>query len=385
MTTKDILSYGVKPYNDEMSIYIHIPFCISKCTYCNFCSFANATQYVDAYIDALCKEIQTKATIFGYAKITTIFIGGGTPSLVPSQCILKILDCLRANFKISDNISITIESNPNSLTRQKLLDYKSAGINRLSVGLQSTKSRLLRILGRAHTTKDFVNAITMASDTGFENINADIILGVPTQTLKDVDDTLDLLLSLPLKHISAYGLILEPNTPLSQLVKQREYQPLSDDLCNAMYDRALTRLSNIGMHRYEISNFAFSGFEAEHNLNYWRRGQYLGLGLDAYSFVHGLHWQNTNNLSVYLKSNFRMLNKEPETRYTAMIETIMLALRMDEGLDIIKFNKDFDTDFLKEYATSVTKLKGLKLIKIEDNHLKVLDQHISNAIIAEFA
>ena len=298
---------------------------------------------------------------------------------------MKRLDCLRANFKIPDNISITIESNPNSLTRQKLLDYKSAGINRLSVGLQSTKSRLLRILGRAHTTKDFVNAITMASDTGFENINADIILGVPTQTLKDVDDTLDLLLSLPLKHISAYGLILEPNTPLSQLVKQGVYQPLSDDLCNAMYDKTLTRLSNIGMHRYEISNFAFSGFEAEHNLNYWRRGQYLGLGLDAYSFVHGLHWQNTNNLSVYLKSNFRMLNKEPETRYTAMIETIMLALRMDEGLDIIKFNKDFDTDFLKEYATSVTKLRGLKLIKIEDNHLKVLDQHISNAIIAEFA
>ena len=385
MTTKDILCYGVKPYTNEISVYIHIPFCASKCSYCNFCSFANCGQYVQAYTKSLCKEIEKKSKLFGYAKIKTIFIGGGTPSFLPSKNIIQILDCLMANFNIPKDISITIEGNPNSLTKQKLKDFKLAGINRLSVGLQSSKQSILNILGRVHTTKDFVNSIETANAVGFENINADIILGVPTQTQKDIQDTLNLLLSLPLKHISAYGLILEPGTPLFNLVKKGVFKIPSDEECNSMYDFVVQTLANAGMHRYEISNFAYCGFEAEHNINYWQRGQYLGLGLDAYSFVHGLHWQNTNNLQTYLKSDAKMLKQEPETLYTAKLETIMLALRMDSGLDIQKFNSDFNTDFLSEFGQTVAKLKGLGLVKITNNHLVVLDQHISNAIIAEFA
>ena len=290
-----------------------------------------------------------------------------------------------AHFNIPKDISITIEGNPNSLTKQKLKDFKLAGINRLSVGLQSSKQSILNILGRVHTTKDFVNSIETANAVGFENINADIILGVPTQTQKDIQDTLNLLLSLPLKHISAYGLILEPGTPLFNLVKKGVLKIPSDEECNSMYDFVVQTLANAGMHRYEISNFAYCGFEAENNINYWQRGQYLGLGLDAYSFVHGLHWQNTNNLQTYLKSDAKMLKQEPETLYTAKLETIMLALRMDSGLDIQKFNIDVNTDFLSEFGQTVAKLKGMGLVKITNNHLVVLDQHISNAIIAEFA
>ena len=381
----DLNKCGVKPYKNEMSLYIHIPFCVSKCTYCNFCSFAGKQDYIPQYVQALCTEIEQKAKEFGYMLITSIYIGGGTPSFLPLGYITKILDCVKQNFKLSNNISITIEGNPNSLTKEKLQEYYNAKINRLSIGLQSTSEHLLKLLNRPHTTQQFVDAVKTAQEIGFKNISADIIIGVPTQTLEDIKQTLNLLFSLNLQHISAYGLILEPNTPLYRLVKSGKLSPLPEDLQNQMYDFVVEELKQHGFIRYEISNFAKQGFKSQHNINYWQRGQYLGVGLDAYSFVKGLHWQNTNNLDKYIQQPNKKIKTEIETIYTAKLETIMLGLRMDSGLDIQKFNADFNTDFLKEYSYVLENLLNNKLVKIQNNHLIITDQHISNAIISEFA
>ncbi len=381
----DIDKCGVKPYKNKMSLYAHIPFCVSKCTYCNFCSFADKQGYISKYIDALCKEIELKAQEFNNRLITSIYIGGGTPSILPLGCITKILDCVKQNFRLVNNISITIEGNPNSLTKEKLQEYYNTGINRLSIGLQSANADVLKLLNRAHTTQQFIDAVKTAQEIGFKNISADIIIGVPTQTLEDINQTLNLLFSLNLQHISAYGLILEPNTPLYKLVKSGQLLQLSEELQNSMYDHVVDKLKQNGFIRYEISNFSKQGFKSEHNINYWQRGQYLGVGLDAYSFVKGLHWQNTNNLDKYIQQPNKKLKTEIETIYTAKLETIMLGLRMDSGLDIQKFNKDFNTDFLKEYSYVLENLLNNKLVKIQNNHLIITDQHISNAIISEFA
>ena len=381
----DIQKCGVKPYSNDISLYIHIPFCKSKCSYCNFCSFADKNDKIEQYLDALCKEIEYRAKELDCANIQSIYIGGGTPSVLPEGSVTKIMQTVKKSFALKTDLSITIEVNPNSINKTKLSEYINNGINRLSIGLQSSDSSLLKLLNRPHTTQDFLNAINEAKSVGFKNISADMIIGIPTQTLKNVEETLDLLLSQDLQHISAYGLILEPNTPLYKQVKGGLLKQIDDDIQNLMYDTVLNKLKQAGFNRYEISNFSKPGFQSFHNLNYWRRGQYLGVGLDAYSFVHGLHWQNTDNLEDYLKDYTRKCNQEHETIYTAKLETIMLGLRLDEGLDIDKFNKDFDTDFLKEYSYVLENLLNNKLVKIENGHLIICDMHISNSIISEFA
>ena len=271
----NIQKIGVKPYEDEMSLYVHIPFCVSKCSYCDFCSFVANQDQMTQYVNVLCQEIEYRVQEFGYAKIKTIYIGGGTPSVLPKGCIAKILSCIKKNFTLSSNINITIEGNPNSLTIEKLTEYYENGINRLSVGLQTTSPQLLKLLNRAHNTENFIQAIKNAHKVGFENISADMLIGIPTQTIKDVNDTLDVLLSQNLKHISAYGLILEKGTPLYQKVKSQELQALDDETQNKMYDIVVKKLTDAGFERYEISNFALPGFESQHNINYWQRGQYL--------------------------------------------------------------------------------------------------------------
>lgn len=381
----DIQKCGVKPYSNDISLYIHIPFCKSKCSYCNFCSFADKNDKIEQYLDALCKEIEYRAKELDCVNIQSIYIGGGTPSVLPEGSVTKIMQTVKKSFALKTDLSITIEVNPNSINKTKLSEYINNGINRLSIGLQSSDSSLLKLLNRPHTTQDFLNAINEAKSVGFKNISADMIIGIPTQTLKNVEETLDLLLSQDLQHISAYGLILEPNTPLYKQVKGGLLKQIDDDIQNLMYDTVLNKLKQAGFNRYEISNFSKPGFQSFHNLNYWRRGQYLGVGLDAYSFVHGLHWQNTDNLEDYLKDYTRKCNQENETIYTAKLETIMLGLRLDEGLDIDKFNKDFDTDFLKEYSYVLENLLNNKLVKIENGHLIICDMHISNSIISEFA
>ena len=368
----------------KCSIYIHIPFCVSKCSYCDFCSFVPQNEQIQDYINALFNEIDYYKNKYHDYSITSIYIGGGTPSVLPNGSINKILAKIKENFNVLSQIEITIEANPNSFTQGKAQEYIKAGCNRISFGLQTDKLQLLKILNRAHNFDQFKKAVELAYSIGITNINADIMFGIPTQTIKDVKNTLSKLIALPISHISAYSLICEPNTPLTKAIQQGALQIPTDDETVDMYDFAVKSLEDKGFYRYEISNFAKAGCESRHNLNYWERGEYLGLGLSACSFIEGAHWQNTSNLYKYLKFPTKVEDYEPETTETAKEEMIMLALRTIKGLDLIKYNKTFNADFLEDYKDVIDKLIKENLIEIANNHLVIKKIYISNSIIAEF-
>ncbi len=369
---------------NKFALYVHIPFCVSKCSYCDFCSFVPKNEQVSAYLQALNAEIKAKGEFYKNYQVTSIYIGGGTPSILPKNVIFEILKNIKTNFKISGN-SITIEANPNSFTLEKAQEFKEAGCNRISFGLQSHNDEILKILNRKHNFQDLVNAVNYAHKVGINDINVDFMFGVPTQDLEDVKESLNRVTNLDITHISCYGLILEPNTPLYNEVKNKELQLPSDDECVNMYDYAVDFLSKHGFFRYEISNFAKKGYESVHNKNYWARGEYLGLGLASHSFIKGVHWHNTSNFNKYLSTPLNcMENIEPETLKTAKEETIMLALRTEKGLNIQEYNKKFQSDFLKEYKNTISKLSTQNLITIKNDYIKINDFNISNAIIAEF-
>ena len=368
----------------KFSIYVHIPFCVSKCSYCNFCSFVPNEKQIQDYLVALNKEIKYRGKIYKNREVSSIYIGGGTPSILPKNSIINIVNSIKDNFSVPKNISLTIEANPNTFDLEKAKEYSLAGCNRVSLGLQSHKKEILKILNRVHTYQDFEKAVFNAVSVGIKDINADILLGVPTQTKQDLMETLSKLVKLPLTHISAYGLINEENTPLTKAIQEKRLKLPSDDIAVEMYDYTVDFLAENGFFRYEISNFAKSGFESIHNLNYWNRGEYLGLGLNAYSFVDGAHWNNTSSFNDYLKNPTLILDYEKETIKTAKEETIMLALRMEKGLDINQYNKTFNTDFCKDFSNAINDLKHNSLINFEDNKLKVNNFSISNAIILEF-
>ena len=368
----------------KFSLYIHIPFCVSKCSYCDFCSFVAKNEQVNAYLSALNAEIKARAQKYKNYDVTSVYIGGGTPSILPYGAISSILDEVRGNFDIKDK-NITIEANPNSFTREKAEEYSKAGCNRVSFGLQSHSPRILSVLNRKHNFADLENSVQYALEYGINDINVDIMLGVPTQTLDDIKETLQRVIGLPITHISAYGLICEPNTPLTKAIEKGELTLPDEDETVNMYDLIVDFLEKHGFSRYEISNFAKEGYESIHNKNYWARGEYLGLGLAAYSFVNGVHWNNTENFSKYLSNPTESIeNVEPETLETAKEEFIMLALRTTKGLNIAEYNKLFGADFLAEHKETIKKLIDENLVKIENGFLIINNPYISNAIIAEF-
>ena len=369
---------------NSFAIYVHIPFCVSKCSYCNFCSFVANEQQMQDYLNALYKEIELRSKEYKNRQVTSIYIGGGTPSILPKNEIYNLVKCIKIHFNIPEKISLTIEANPNSFDLEKAREYKEAGCNRLSLGLQSDNPKILKILNRAHTFEDFENAVLNAKKCGINDINADILLGVPTQTKQILAETLTKLTKLPLTHISAYGLINEEGTPLTQAIQNKTLKLSSEDYSVDMYNYTVDFLKDYSFYRYEISNFAKKGYEAIHNLNYWNRGEYLGLGLNAYSFMNGAHWCNSSNFNSYIKNPMQVVDYEKETTKTAKEETIMLALRTEKGLNIEKYNKTFNADFLKDFANAINKLKTNNLIKFEDNNLKINNFSISNAIILEF-
>ena len=381
------MAWGGNPFEKEkkMSLYIHIPFCNSKCTYCNFISFANIDKQIPKYLDALYEEIDERGKEYRDYKITTVYIGGGTPSILPDGEIDELMQFIRSRFTVLYDESVTIEANPKSLTKEKAKEYFNAGINRISLGLQTDNPSLLKLLNRPHNYEDFEKAVEYAKSAGFSDFNADILLGIPNQTLRDVKITLDKLVKLPITHISAYGLILEKGTPISKSVETGKLKICNEDLANKMYDYTVKRLLEAGFYRYEISNFAKESYASKHNLNYWNRGEYLGLGLASHSFVNGEHWHNTENLPKYLKNPTDCKEDiEQQTLETAKQETIMLSLRTEAGLDIREFNREFNANFMQDYLPQIKKLLEANLITIKDFFVTINDFNVSNAIIEEF-
>ena len=371
----------------QIALYVHIPFCVSKCSYCDFCSFVPKRDQIERYIGALLTEIKLVGSKTN-KKVFSIYIGGGTPSVLPDGALKRIFNCLRKNFKLQPDVSITIEANPNSFSHSKAQEFKECGCNRLSLGLQSADETVLKVLNRKHNYTDLVNAVDYAIQAGIKDISVDVMLGVPKQTLPILRNTLRKVVDLPITHISAYGLIVEPGTKICNQIKSGELTLPSEDLAVKMYDDTVDYLKKCGFKRYEISNFAKTGYESVHNKNYWARGEFLGIGLNAYSFVNGVHYKNTSNFYEYCsqleEGDLPITETEKETIKTSKEETIMLALRTETGLDINAFNKQFRTDFEKEYAEKIGKLLKEKLIKIENGHLMITNLYISNAVIVEF-
>lgn len=372
-----------------LGIYIHIPFCESKCDYCNFVSFKQTDDIKEKYVNYLLKEMILCVDTYKDYLVDTIFIGGGTPSCLREKSIKNIMDFVMNNFNVDGSAEITIEANPNSLSLSKLREFKLAGINRLSIGLQAYNNKLLKSIGRIHTKKDFDNAVCNAKQIGFENISADILLGLPNQNMFDVEFELKHLVKLGLKHISAYGLIVEPNTKLCDRLGKNEIKLPSEQKSLKFYQKTLKFLKKHGFLRYEVSNFSKLGYESKHNLKYWNMNEYVGFGLSSHSFCNNTRWENTSNLNEY----FELLNKdilpqkniEKQTIDDLKMEYIMTGLRKSSGINLEYYSTCYGEDLLITKKVQIENLLKLKLIEIKDGHLFAVDKgfEVLNQIILE--
>ena len=329
--------------NEEIAVYIHIPFCQSKCYYCDFTSYVNYDLKIEEYIDALILEILQNSEILSTRKIKSIYFGGGTPSYIDPKYIERILDVLR--MFLSEDVEITIEANPNSLTFEKVEIYKRSGINRISIGLQSTYDEILKSIGRKHTYSDFLKALEDCKNGGIKNISLDLIYPLPYLTLDKFSVTLDKVINLSknydIKHISIYNLEIHENTKLEFLLKEGFYNLVSEDEEYEMKCMLEDKLQNAFFYKYEISNFAKKGYESKHNLTYWYQQEYLGFGVAAASFFCGTRYKNTNNIDEYINGinngNNILIEKEELNKLDLEKEYIILNLRIIDGIKISKF------------------------------------------------
>lgn len=372
-----------------IGLYIHLPFCVKKCNYCAFTSVVANDEDKKEYVNNLLTEIRLRAKELSGTKIlNTIYIGGGTPSSLPAGEITKIMDTINKNFSISSGAEITIECNPSSLTKEKAKEYISAGINRFSLGLQSAQNSHLKTLGRLHTADTFKNAVEILHSLNVKNINGDLMLGIPNQTKEDVVNSVNFLAGLDVQHISIYMLELEGDTPFKRLYDNNMLPLPTDEETIELYNTAKETLEKFGFNRYEVSNFAKLGFESKHNKNYWNRGEYLGVGASAESFINGFRFGNTKDIKSYnlyiSKEEIPLEYKEKVTTEEALEETVMLSLRTENGLNLetvsqefVKDNKDKLKSFIKDGLLVITKNNHLKAT---DKGFAVLDYIIENLI-----
>ena len=335
----------------SLGIYLHIPFCIKKCAYCDFCSYPAASEDLrEEYVDALIRDIKERGRVCAEYRADTVYFGGGTPTLLSISQFERIFDALRESFDICDGAEITAECNPATADKKYFEGLCALGVNRLSIGMQSAHDRELKALGRVHRAEDFLKAFSDAREAGFENISADLMFGIPEQTEESFKKTLETLVALEPEHISAYGLILEPGTPF---FANREKLVLPDeDSEYNMYTEAYGFLERHGYKRYEISNFARSGKESRHNLKYWNRDEYVGLGVSAHSFLGEKRKHAPSDISAYLGGQYE---KECEeiSKNDAMQEYVMLNMRTVRGTD--------ENVFLQRFGESFDEMFGAKL------------------------
>lgn len=364
-------------------IYVHIPFCKCKCTYCDFASYPKEIGKKESYFACLYREIEGRGRALKDKTFDTVYIGGGTPSVVESKYILGVIRQIKKFFNLAKNPEITIELNPGTVDQKKIEDYKSVGINRFSIGLQTGYDEQLKKLNRIHTAKDFLLTCNLLKG---ENFSADILLGLSGQTLEQVKKTADLAIAGGVKHISAYALTPEVGTPIYTDYLNGEL--LSDDEVADIYAGLTEYLKEKGFFRYEVSNFAQKGYESKHNYNYWMRGEYIGVGVSASSFIDGRRFTNTFKIDEYI--NAVIYNKSPEISSDviegedAEFEFIMLGLRTTCGINVEKFNKTFGVDFDEKYKKALNKNKEY-LIRERDS-LRIKDEYlyVQNGIIMEF-
>ena len=333
---------------DTISLYIHIPLCVKKCAYCDFASFAGRMAQRERYVQAVCREIRAQAAFFGSRRVGTVFLGGGTPTLLTGAQVQEIMNTVRACFALDEDAEITLEGNPGTLTEDNLRAYRRAGVNRLSLGVQSMDDDLLAAIGRIHTSAEAEQAVRMAREAGFENLNLDLMLGLPGQTAIQWKDTLESAIALAPDHLSCYSLILEEGTPLEASVRAGACAPLPGEDEMEEMDALTARLTReAGYAQYEVSNYARPSRACRHNIVYWECLPYLGVGLSAHSDRDGRRFYNPADWEAYLhmaeSDDPARLAEGTNTREDRMFERMMMGLRQVRGVDAARFARDFGT------------------------------------------
>lgn len=376
MSINEIGVNVVETGKNTLSLYVHIPFCNSKCNYCAFISMVATNDDKTRYFKALLEEIKLQSK--NYRKdytVSSIYIGGGTPSCLDYYYIRDLLSLIYKNFAVKNTAEITIELNPNSADKTKIREYILSGVNRFSIGLQSTNPKILKTMGRTHTVNDFIDTVNAIREYGIKNISADIILGYPNQKMSDIKDTINFLIKLEIPHISSYMLQVEDGTPLKLMVDNGALEPADDDTVISMYNYVYEALAKAGYSRYEFSNFAKPTFESYHNSTYWQRKDYLGVGLAAHSYMNGVRFSNTENIIKYVSTIESKQEVPIETSRELSVEEqkeefIMLSLRTKEGIDLAKYKEVFGENLVHSKKDKIAQLiiDGF-LILTENNHL----------------
>lgn len=385
----------------NVGLYIHIPFCKQKCQYCDFKSYAGKEKFIDTYIRWL--EFELKGVGEGnrldyennlddLAVVKSIYIGGGTPSFIDGKYIEETLSIANEYYTVDDNAEITIEVNPGTVDKDKFETYLRSGINRISIGLQSTHNRLLKELGRIHTYQDFLNTYNLARNVGFKNINVDLMLGLPNQSLQDLEESLKEIIKLNPEHISVYSLIIEEGTPFYDKLEMNEIVLPDDELERKMYWVTKKELENAGYIHYEISNFAKPGFESKHNLSCWNQEEYIGFGVAAHSYTNDVRYSNIDSIEEYIK-NYEEDNEtdnfvfhEKQTKISKMKEFMMLGLRKIQGIRIQDFKNKFGENPIYLYRKELEKLVNEGLLEIDGDVIKLTNKGIdlANLVWEEF-
>lgn len=379
---------------NNFGIYIHIPFCARKCNYCDFISFYNKDNLIEEYMNCLKKEIDN----FDFSKkiVTTIYIGGGTPSYINEKYIVEILNLLKEKLKNNkikwQDIEITIEVNPGTVNKEKLEEYKKIGINRLSIGLQTTKDELLKEIGRIHTYQEFLETYNEARKQGFKNINVDLMIALPSQKIEDIKESLEEIIKLSPEHISVYSLIIEEGTVFYKLLEENKIELPSDEVERNMYWYVKDFLELNGYNHYEISNFSKKQKESKHNLNCWNQEEYIGFGINAHSYIDKIRFCNIDNLEEYIKNikegNFEKNRtiEERQTKEDEEKEFMMLGFRKIEGVDISKFKEKFCENPLFLFRKELNKLVEEGLIEIDLNNIRLTNKglDLANIVFEEF-
>lgn len=391
--------------NRKLGLYIHIPFCLSKCLYCDFLSFSgfsdeDQSRYVqsllmelDWYRDGREKAGGITIDILDY-EVDSIFIGGGTPSLISAELIEKLLNKIHENFSVDQDCEITIEANPKTIDRHKLKAYREVGINRLSIGAQSLNPGLLDFIGRVHTPEEFLKNYEEARAAGFENINVDIMFGIPGQSLEIWSDTFQRVLDLAPQHISFYGLKIEEGTPFQLMKQNNELVELSDDLDRKMYALALSKLREPKLNgqcsnydHYELSNAAETKFHCRHNLKYWSMDEYLGIGLGAHSYINQERFSVTRDIARYQKNNASHIDwRHTNSKEDEISEFIFTGMRKIEGISFQNYEARFGEPISRRYKNQVSKLLRGRLIELTGTGMKLtlLGIDLSNYVLSEF-
>ena len=391
----DSIFLYLKMKKRNLELYLHIPFCVRKCNYCDFFSASGTEEEQEAYVSAMVQEIQSYQELSGEYEVQTIFLGGGTPSLLTPEQIEQIFNAIYHTFSVNENAEITMEMNPGTVDIEKLHAMKAAGVNRLSIGLQSAQNEELKMLGRIHTFEEFLETWKLIEQAGFKNRNIDLMSALPGQTIESYEDTLSKVLALEPEHISAYSLILEEGTVFYDWYEKGKldrgaWKLPSEEEEYAMGELTILRLAEAGMHRYEISNYAKPGKECRHNLGYWDRTEYLGIGAGSSSLIKGERFDHIRDRKAYIEKirngESILIDREILSVESQMEEFMYLGLRKVEGVSRTDFQNYFGKNVNDVYGKVLDKLEEEKLLEYEDDRIRLTHRgmDVSNCVMAEF-